>query len=80
MPVGQHLRESARYAARLARRPLLWLLLAALNLVPIAGFIALGYYARAAVVSTSDLPPLKPLGRAFVLGVKVSPPCSSTAS
>jgi len=71
MPVGQHVRESARYAARLARRPFLWLLLAALNLVPIAGFIALGYYARAAVASTSDLPPLRPLGRAFVLGVKI---------
>jgi len=69
MPVGQHIRESARHAARLARRPLLWLLLAALNLVPIAGFIALGYYARAA--SAGDLPPLRPLGRAFVLGVKI---------
>jgi len=69
MPVGQHIRESARYAARLARRPLLWLLLAALGLIPIAGFIALGYYARAA--STSGLPPLRPLRRAFALGVKV---------
>jgi len=69
MPVGQHICKSARYAARLARRPLLWLLLAALNLVPIAGFIALGYYARAA--SAGDLPPLRPLRRAFVLGVKV---------
>jgi len=69
MPVGQHIRESACYAALLARRPLLWLLLAALNLVPIANFIALGYYARAA--SAGDLPPLRPLGRAFVLGVKI---------
>jgi len=69
--VGQHISESARYAARLARRPLLWLLLAALGLIPIASFIALGYYARAATVSASDLPPLRPLGRAFVLGVKV---------
>jgi len=69
MPLRRHISESARYAARLARRPLLWLLLAALNLVPIANFIALGYYARAA--SAGDLPPLRPLGRAFVLGVKV---------
>ena len=69
MPVGQHIRESACYAALLARRPLLWLLLAALNLVPIANFIALGYYARAA--SAGDLPPLRPLRRAFVLGVKI---------
>jgi len=69
MPVEQHIRESARYAARLARRPLLWLLLAALNLVPIANFIALGYYARAA--SAGDLQPLRPLRRAFVLGVKI---------
>jgi len=71
MPLRRHISESARYAARLARRPLLWLLLAAPNLVPIAGFIALGYYARAATVIASDLPPLRPLGRAFVLGVKV---------
>jgi len=65
----RHLSESARFAARLARRPLLWLLLAALGLIPIAGFIALGYYARAA--SAGDLPPLRPLRRAFVLGVKI---------
>jgi len=69
MPLRRHLSEAARYAALLARRPLLWLLLAALNLVPIANFIALGYYARAA--SAGDLPPLRPLRRAFVLGVKI---------
>jgi len=66
------LRESVRYALQLRRRPLLWLALAALGVVPLVNLVAVGYYARVAAEMPEKLPTLRPLGRAFVLGLKVA--------
>lgn len=66
------MRESVRYALQLRRRPLLWLALAALGVVPLVNLLAVGYYARAAAEMPQTLPTLRPLGRAFVLGLKAA--------
>jgi len=66
------LRESASYALQLRRRPLLWLALAALGAVPLVNLVAVGYYARVAADMPQTLPPLRPLGRALVLGLKAA--------
>jgi len=66
------LRESASYALQLRRRPLLWLALAALGAVPLVNLVAVGYYARVAAEMPEELPTLRPLGRALVLGLKAA--------
>jgi len=65
------MREAQRLAAQLLRKPKLWLALALLDLVPILNIAVLGYYARVAVEGGQGLPALRPLGRSFVLGLKV---------
>jgi len=66
------LKESVRYALQLRRRPLLWLALAALSAVPLLNLVAVGYYARVAAEMSQTPPALRPLGRAFVLGLKAA--------
>jgi len=66
------LRESVSYALQLRRRPLLWLVLAALGVVPLLNLVAVGYYARVAAEMPQTLPPLRPIGRALVLGLKAA--------
>jgi len=67
----ENIRRSIGFTIRLLRRPKLWLLLAALYAVPILNIVALGYFARVAAETSQELPPLRPLGRAFVLGLRV---------
>jgi len=67
----ENARKAWELAARLPGRPKLWLALAALSPVPILNILALGYFARVAAEETQDLPPLRPLGRTLVLGLKV---------
>jgi len=66
------LRESVRYALQLRRRPLLWLVLAALGAVPLLNLVAVGYYAKAAAEMPQTLPALRPISRALVLGLKAA--------
>jgi len=72
MAAVEHLRESVRYALQLRCRPLLWLALAALGAVPLVNLVAVGYYARVAAEMPQTLPPLRPLGRPLVLGLKAA--------
>jgi len=64
-------RNAWELATQLPRRPKLWLALAALSPVPVLNILVLGYLARVAAEETQDPPPLRPLGRTFVLGLKV---------
>jgi len=70
MPLS-NMSEARKFAAQLLRRPKLWLLLAALNIIPVLDILALGYFARVAAEVPQEPPPLRPLGRTFVLGLKV---------
>jgi len=63
--------KAQNFAAKLLHRPKLWLLLAALNIIPLVNILALGYFARVAAELPQEPPPLRPLSRAFVLGLKV---------
>jgi len=63
--------EAQRFAVRLLHKPKLWLLLAVLNIIPVLNILALGYFARVAAELPQEPPTLRPLGRAFVLGLKV---------
>jgi len=65
------MREAQRLVVHLLRKPKLWLTLAVLDLVPILNVATLGYYARVAAEGGQGLPSLRPLGRSFVLGLKV---------
>jgi len=67
----ENLGKAQNFASQLLRRPRLWLTLAVLNIVPILNLIALGYFARVAAELQQEPPTLRPLGRAFVLGLKV---------
>jgi len=66
-----NIRKAQSFASQLMHRPKLWLALAVLDLVPILNVAALGYYARVAAEGGQGLPSLRPLGRSFVLGLKV---------
>jgi len=70
MPLG-NMSEAQKFAAQLLRKPKLWLLLAVLNVIPVLDILVLGYFARVAAEVTQEPPPLRPLGRTFVLGLKV---------
>jgi len=63
--------EAQRFATQLLHKPKLWLLLVVLNVIPVLDILALGYFARVAAEITQEPPPLRPLGRTFVLGLKV---------
>jgi len=67
----EDIRRSIGFTMRLLRRPKLWLTLAALYAVPILNIAALGYFARVAAEASQEPPPLRPLSRAFVLGLRV---------
>jgi len=66
------LRESVRYALQLRRRPLLWLVLAAIGAVPLLNLVAVGYYARTAAEMPQTPPTLRPISRALLLGLKAA--------
>lgn len=63
--------EAQRFAVRLLHKPKLWLLLAVLNVMPVLNILALGYFARIAAELPQEPLPLRPLGRTFILGLKV---------
>jgi len=70
MPLSDAI-DAMDFAWQLLYRPKLWFILAVLNAIPILNLIALGYFARVAAELPEEPPPLRPLGRAFILGLKV---------